>query len=346
MKISTGGFYLPVSESRLYTILSGEIPDLEALQSPEDGHVFVIDISVDMDSIVQTVMTDANLLPSEVLPSPEVRLSIPMPEEISSLPSRERAHMLSIRIQGGPLDQTGRVGAKVVGQVIGHVQRLIDAIGQAKSGSPTVRGSIPDSVLEQTRLDPVSTYAGSFGVRLETNQDDDLFGESLARSSLEGLFDLLDVGPEASGLTSQLTDLKARVAKNYGNLLSTIEASLDAASLTWSQPGKSELRQVHITHESARNIIAQIETVTNQIQDNLVLQGIFIGGNTRTLRFEIEASDTNERLKDPIDREAFSEVDLFPLRASCQAILQPSLEINEGTGEEKTTYTLLGIRRI
>ena len=338
--------YLPVSESRLQTILSGEIPDLEALQSPEDGHVFVVDTDLDSDSIVQTVMTVADVLPSDVLPSPDVRLSISIPEEISSLPSRERAHMLSIRIQGDPLDQTGRVGAKIVGQVIGHVQRLIDAIGQAKSGNPTIRGSIPDSILEQTRLDPVSTYSGSFGIRLETNQDDDLFGESLVRSSLEGLFDLLDVGYESSELTSQLTELKARVAKNYGDFLSTIETSLDAASLTWSQPGKVKSRQVHITHESARNIIAQIENVSSQVQDNLILQGIFIGGNTRTMRFEIQASDTEESFVGSIDREAFSDVDHFPLRAPCEATLQPHLEINEATGEEKTTYSLLRIQRI
>lgn len=338
--------YLPVSESRLQTILSGEMPDLEALQNSEDGYVLVVDIDLDSASIVQTVMTDADALPSDVLPSPDVRLSISMPEEISSLPSRERSHMLSIRIQGDPLDQTGRVGAKIVGQVIGHVQRLLDAIGQAKAGNPTTRGSIPDSILEQTRLDPVSTYVGSFGIRLETNQDDDMLGASLVRNSLEGLFDLLDVGYESSGLTSQLTDLKARVAKNYGDFLSTIETSLDAASLTWSQPGKAQSRQVRITHESARNIIAQIESVSNQVHDNLILQGIFIGGNTRTMRFEIQASDTEESFVGSIDPEAFSDVDHFPLHAPCQAILQPHLEINEATGEEKTTYCLLKIQRM
>lgn len=76
--------YLPVSESRICTILSGEIPDLEALQNPEDGHLFVVDIDGDSEFIVQTVMTNANLLPPEALPSPKVRLSIPMPEEISN----------------------------------------------------------------------------------------------------------------------------------------------------------------------------------------------------------------------------------------------------------------------
>ena len=82
----------------------------------------------------------------------------------------------------------------------------------------------------------------------------------------------------------------------------------------------------------------------NQIQDNLIIQGIFIGGNTRTLRFELEVSDTNERFEGSIDSEAFSDIDHFPLRASCQAILQPRLEINEATGEERIIYTLLSIQ--
>ncbi|MXY46497.1 MAG: hypothetical protein F4Y44_05810 [Chloroflexi bacterium] len=64
------------------------------------------------------------------------------------------------------------------------------------------------------------------------------------------------------------------------------------------------------------------------------------------MRFEIQTSDTEESFVGSIDREAFSDVDQFPLRAPCQATLQPHLEINEATGEEKTTYSLLKIQRM
>ena len=338
--------YLPVSESRLRSILSGQIPDREALENPEDGDIFVVDIDVTTDRVVQTIMTNASALPDAMLPSQRVRLSIPMPEDLGDLPSREGVHLLNIRIQGDPSDRIGRVGAKDIGQMLGDVQRLIDAIGQALSGDPTSRGSIPNSILQQTRMDPVSVYAGSFGIRLESNKEDDVSGQSLARSSLEGLFDLLDAGYQRPALNTRLVQFKGRVAKNYSDFLSTVETSSHATLLTWSQPGEAEYRQAHITQEIARNIRGQIKSVTNEIKDSIMIQGTFIAGNIRTLRFEIEAYETGETFKGPIDREAFSEVDRFPLHAPCRAILQPRLETNEATGEERTTYTLLRIQRM
>ena len=266
--------YLPVSERRLQEILSGEIPSLDGLNAPEDGYLFVVDKDLHTDSITRTVMTDASALPSDALPRQGARLNIPIPDDIAGLATRERAHVLNVRMEGKSSDPTGRIGAKIAGQLMGNLQRLVDAVGQAKADEPTSRGGIPDSILEATRLDPISTYAGSFGIRFETNKQDDLFGESLAKESLEGLFNLLDVGYQASELTAHLTELKARVSKNYKDFLSTIESSLSTASLSWSQPGTLDLRQISMNEETARNIIAQIESVADLTKDNLTLEGV------------------------------------------------------------------------
>ena len=338
--------YLPVSERRLQEILSGEIPSLDGLNAPEDGYLFVVDKDLHTDSITRTVMTDASALPSDALPRQGARLNIPIPDDIAGLATRERAHVLNVRMEGKSSDPTGRIGAKIAGQLMGNLQRLVDAVGQAKAGEPTSRGGIPDSILEATRLDPISTYAGSFGIRFETNKQDDLFGESLAKESLEGLFNLLDVGYQASELTAHLTELKARVSKNYKDFLSTIESSLSTASLSWSQPGTLDLRQISMNEETARNIIAQIESVADLTKDNLTLEGRFVGGNVRTLRFEIETSDTDERLDGSIHEDAIPEVEHTTLNSSCRVVLQPTLEVNEVTGEERTTYTLLSIQPI
>ncbi len=76
--------YLPLSEQRLASILSGETPALEGLKNPEDGYIFVVDMDADTDSIARTVMTTVAALPDDTLPQPEVRLDIPMPEEVGS----------------------------------------------------------------------------------------------------------------------------------------------------------------------------------------------------------------------------------------------------------------------
>ena len=336
--------YLPLSQHRLHEILSGAMPSLEGLHSPEDGCLFVIDKDPQTDSIIQAVMTVAAELSSDALPLSGARLNIPVPNEISDIPSREGVHVLTVKMESKPSDVTGRVSAKVASQLTGNLQRLVDALGQAKSGNPTSRGSISETILNETRLDPVGIYTGSLVVLLETSNRDNLFGESLAKSSLEGLFDLFEVGHEAAELASKLSELKSRVAKNYKDFLSTIESSLNAASLTWNQSGKPMYRQFFMNVASARNIIAQIDAATDLTQDNIVMEVTLIGANVRTLRFEVATLDTNEKFEGLIHEDAISEVEKLTLNSECRVILQPNLQVNEVSGEERTTYTLLDIQ--
>ena len=76
--------YLPLSGQRLHSILSGETPALDGMKNPEDGHIFVVDMDMESDSIVRTVMTTADTLPKDTLPRPAARLDIPVPDEIGA----------------------------------------------------------------------------------------------------------------------------------------------------------------------------------------------------------------------------------------------------------------------
>ena len=231
-----------------------------------------------------------------------------------------------------------------MGQFIGNLQRLVDALGHAVAGAPTSRGNIPEATLKKTRLDPVGTYAGSLGILLETNDQDDLFGESLARQSLKGLFELFDAEDKQDDLTRLLSSFKSRVSKNYKNLLLTIGDSLDSASVGWRQPGGRDLRRVRIDRQMARSIVAQIEEFSEYIAEQLAITGTLLGGNLRTLRFEIETDNgERERYNGTIHEEAIDDMGHVMLGSRCRATLEPLLQINEATGEERTTYTLLSI---
>ncbi len=82
--------YLPVSEPRLREILSGSVSPLDALSNPEDGNLLVVDIDVGIDSVNQTIVTTAASLPQDSLPLEWSKLNIPIPEEISGVPTKER----------------------------------------------------------------------------------------------------------------------------------------------------------------------------------------------------------------------------------------------------------------
>ncbi len=334
---------LPVSAERLRNILSGQIASLDGLSNPEDGNLIVVDKQIESNLVVAATLATVEALPSDALPLAEARLNVPMPPEIDDIPSNDYAHRLSVRLESKPTDQTGRVSAKVVSQLTGNLQRLIDALGQAKEGNPTSRGSVPDSVRAQTQLDVVGSYSGSLGIRFESRAVDDLFGESLTRGSLDGLFELLEARNNLDELTAQLRTLKGRVAKNYKDFLSTIDVGIHLASLTWIGPRTNNPREALIDEQLARSIVAQIAVVEDSLQEEMVIEGNFIGGSLRTLRFEIQTRDSNERLTGTISDTARDGVEHITLGSPCRAVIWPELHIVEATGEERTTYTLMDI---
>ena len=344
--------YLPLSESRLRSVLLGETPSYDALHAPEDGHIFVIDRYLATDEIVQTVLTSAESLPQDALPLAGARLNIPMPKEIiGGITTRERAHLLDIRLEVGSSHQEERIGARVIGRFLEILQNLLDSLGQAREGQATLRGSVPALIQARTRLDLVGIYSGSFGMRLETNAEDDLSGRSLVGDSLGTLFDLLDAGSHLTESGDQLEALKGRTAKNYNNLLSTIETPISSISLNWSQPGSMSARQTRISRQSARNIIAQIkaasfEATVSTIQDSFVITGRFIKGSVRTLKFEFQALSTHERFTVKIDKNTWSLMEQIRLGSISRVSLQPELHVNEATGDERTTYTVLNIEQM
>ena len=198
--------YLPVSESRLYQVLSGDIPSRQALSNPEDGYLFVTDVEYSGE-VRNVVLTDIESIPNDALPRPDARLNITLPEEIGRVAHRDRAHVVDITLQSED-QETGRVAARVFGSFVANFQRLFDALGQAKAGQASRYGPVSQSVLNRTKLGMIASYAGSFGVRFETQEQDDMFGESLARESLDALFGLLEAEDNLAGLTSHLRVLR------------------------------------------------------------------------------------------------------------------------------------------
>ena len=77
--------YLPLSEKRLRAVLSGKITTLEALRNPEDNFLYVVDIDIENDAPVHTIMTTPETLPKDTLPRPGSNLNISIPEEFTSL---------------------------------------------------------------------------------------------------------------------------------------------------------------------------------------------------------------------------------------------------------------------
>ncbi len=334
--------YLPLSPSRLHTILSGGIPTREALRQPEDGFLLVIEEDLETDLIINTFMTDFQSVPSELLPLPEARLNLDVPDEIMAVPMRDRAHVIDVTLEPRQ-GQAGRVGSRVVGQLIGNLQRLVDALGQAVTGHPTLRGSIPAEILEQTQLDVVSSYGGSFGIRLETHVQDDVLGESLGRLAIQALFDLMEAGSDLDKLTAQLQLLQGRVARSYEDLLGTIEESLPSATFRWAQGWQPKYRQFSLTSQLARDIRMRVQDVKTSMQEGFSMTGTLEMGDLLRWRFTIAEHLSDTVISGRISEQAAGQIQDFPLGSPCQAVLSTQIDVSTTTGEQQTQYTLVSI---
>ena len=139
------------------------------------------------------MLVSADALPQESLPYPDARFDYDLPEEVVWMKQRERAHLLDIRFDSRLTSDRGRVSARTIGTTISELQNLLDAIGQELGQSaPNMMGKIPDRILRQTRMNPVGAYSGSFGIRLESHQQDGVTGATLIGSSLGRFYSLLE----------------------------------------------------------------------------------------------------------------------------------------------------------
>lgn len=265
--------HLPVSERRLLEILTGQITCLDALMYPEDGFIYVLDDNVRDESRTRTILAAPSALPEDSLPQPDARFDCDLPEEISWMEVGERAHAVDLSLDVGNADFATRVPAKTAGRAIISFQKLIDAIGHAlEEPSPNSKGKIPNRILEQTRFNPVSTYSGSFGIRLESHADDH-YGNALVRRSLENLFAILgnddresrDRSPAIAFATLaesghdatagyRLYHSSRRVTASMREFLSVVESALEAVNLTWVTPDLGEPHRVRISREQAKRL--------------------------------------------------------------------------------------------
>ena len=325
--------YLPVSQFRLHDVLSGQLTVLEALNDPEDGNLLVTDVDVRENEVIQAVATTASALPEDSLPLEGIRLDIPVPV-FTDRPAREGTHQLDVRIHG----EVGDTAAGVVGRFLSSIQGTLDAIGQALTSVPTTQGPVRDNIREQTRLNLVATYAGSLGLRFETDFADSSTGDSVARDSIEWLLNLLESDQQSMSSDEYQDILSSRVARNYENLLAAIETTSQGTSIAWVQQGAARVRELRITPAEARYRKGTIETANREM---LRLDGIFEAGNIRTGWFRFLARDSNKsisgRLLRRIARESSSGH--IPLGRPCSVEVESREWINKATGEVKTTYT-------
>lgn len=281
--------YLPVSDDRLLEIGKGNLAPRTALETPEDGHIYVVDLSSATNELQQVSQTNVRFMQEASLPSPDATVTLPNIELVlASLGRTDRLHLLQVSLEE-PSYEAGSIGARSLGRFVSTFQNLLDAVSQSVEGIATSRAPIPTWLLASTELEVIASRRGSFSIVMQA--DPDRSDVELLDRSLSSLLDLFAPASAegAPGLLLPARAFESRIRRHYSELLALVHAHLDSVSIAWSSPLEPVVRQVELLPDLAGAILEALDESPESKRSLLTARGRLVMLNLRTNRFRLDA---------------------------------------------------------
>lgn len=245
--------------------------------------------------------------------------------------------------------QRNRVDVRQATRIIGSLQEVIAAIGQALMGQPTSRGQIPVAIRRRTALSllPVPV-PGSVQLVLEAPADNGNLSfegvgrEDLASSAASELIKIMERADTAEldeeSLVENLKALGPRVARQLQRLASELAGDAIDLEFAWRLfAGESETG--HLAERNARRLRDVIRVSRVEAQE-VRLVGTLV--TISTVRPAAIVLDSGRVLTLEVDEGRNSELlPFFEHRVAVDA--EEAITVEDATGRERAKYHLLRI---
>jgi hypothetical protein len=337
--------YTPISLSRYRLLASGDLKIRDAIKLAEDRFVFKVEFTPNGESAIMTLCAE---IPDAWLPE-ESEIIISNESSIAyrnDLSATDYAHStlretinFALKL---PRNST-QVAARILGDFLGSFQELIDAIAQACAGEPTLRGSIPKSILDMSNFYVSNTYLSSFGIQLIANKQVDLFSDSLAGEAVEQLFRLISAKSDEILLREILQRLKGRAASKYRSFLESLLVTEGDLEASWGSPKETrggELLMSRYDMQAAYHIVSILE---QEVGEKIQIQCTLTNLHVRTRSFEICGLEDRKIYAGKLSEEAPKRIDHATMSESYIATLRRVVEVKSVSGEEKDKWLLLDL---
>jgi hypothetical protein len=243
-----------------------------------------------------------------------------------------------------------------MGSVLKSLQDFLSAIGESKVSSR--RLSVREEIKSELELSIVETFSGSFGLRLALSQGQprqlNLLEEPIAENAAQYLLELISASEnEDSGiLKEKISELYGKPSIKFKSFLTNLLALEANLSLDWGSvnPEKGGFAEV-----SYSNILRALEIISKKEVENpirvsvigkLMLAGV--GSDKKNRKFIFEEQETRKDYKGTISKDLLKNLDndLNVGKKRYRATLEEITTVNTATGEEETTYILVGLENI
>ncbi|RVG89291.1 hypothetical protein [Sinorhizobium meliloti] len=250
--------------------------------------------------------------------------------------ARER---ITVALQGPTFENhTADLGS--LGVFLIRLQKLYTSIAQAVTIGPRLRGPISKDISVATTMRFADVFPSSFGMELFVEQKFDMFGESVASSSLQTLFNLLLSSTREKEISRLSAELGPRTVNHLRHVLEDLAKSHAGFSIAWSDSSGTGYNWA-ANEEEIKLLKQNASRFRTLSSEPVVLEGFLIGASLLRDRFEFL---TEERLvtEGKMAKAAKNDIREFFGRR-CIGYFDRVVVVEAVTGEERTYYTMTGI---
>jgi hypothetical protein len=243
--------------------------------------------------------------------------------------------------------------AKKLGKLLSDLQDALDALGQFEDGKTNPVGKISKEITDQTNLDVVGFFKGSFGIRLAATppnaQQLNLLEVPLAEKVIDDFIRLLNSSKNVEELRGLMGIFQQRAASRYRRfLLSLTDAEADLR-LEWGSPNPGKGGSANLSCFDAWRAIEICDEVETAAPEELNIIGYLIAVNSEQKTFRIRDRHDGTVYFGKVSDEVFdSGVDLVVGKPPklCKALILQTLEEKPATGESISKNKLLHLEFI
>jgi len=220
-----------------------------------------------------------------------------------------------------------------------RLQKLYTSIAQAITVGPRLRGPVGKEISLATTMRFADVFPSSFGMEIFVDQKFDMFGESVASSALQTLFNLLSSSDRENEISRLSAELGSRTVNHLRRVLDDLARSDAGFSIKWSDSAGTEYQWA--ANEEQVKLITQTTSRFKTLSSETVsLRGVLTGASL--LRDRVEFLSVDGVIEGKMAKAAKASVrDYFGRH--CIGTFDRIIVVETVTGEERLYYTLTGI---
>lgn len=198
---------------------------------------------------------------------------------------------VTLRIYGDNV-QTGRISSRVLLSALNGFQSMLDSVANAMLHSPTSRGKIPERIKDATSFEIVDTFAGSFGIVLEKQNENPSIStdDNEINKILSEMFSVLETVDDSEQLLSLIAPFGKRTVMHYRQWLDDLQENGVNLELNWKNDSAAS-RRMHLIKEKAPSIISTLDTIDTMDHKDINICGMLNGINIRNRTFEMSTDE-------------------------------------------------------